>query len=240
MKVILTGATGAAGLEILRSAIADTSISRITVLSRRPIPAHVPASEKITRIEHSDFLSYPPDLLARLEGHGACIWALGKSSAGMSEDEYTRLTHDFPMEALKAFDAAGIRGEDGKFRFVYISGDGANTDEKGVLFARVKGRTEKDLSAFAEQSASVHTYNLRPGYFPTNPNDEALVRSFSMRIAARILGPAIRFGIPSKYIKVEDLARFCLEAGKGRPEPGTFSNVQIKQLLEEWKGAETK
>ena len=42
------------------------------------------------------------------------------------------------MAALKAFIGAGIRGEDGRFSFIYVSGDGANTDEKGVLFARVK------------------------------------------------------------------------------------------------------
>ena len=58
----------------------------------------------------------------------------------MNEEEYTRLTHDFPLTALKAFAAAGLHGEDGKFRFVHISGDGARTDEKGVLFARVKVR----------------------------------------------------------------------------------------------------
>ena len=108
------------------------------MLSRRPIPAHIPASEKVTRIEHSNFLEYPSELLAQLEGHSACIWALGKSSVGMNEEEYTRLTHDFPVTALKTFAEAGSRGEDSKFRFVHISGDGARTDEKGVLFARVK------------------------------------------------------------------------------------------------------
>lgn len=134
--------TSSAGLEVLRTAIADSTISKITVLSRRAIPDSIPASEKVTRIEHSEFTSYPPELLSRLEGHGACIWALGKSSSGMNEQEYTRLTYDYPMAALKAFaKSPGIRGEDGKFRFVYFSGDGAKPDGKGgALFARVKVR----------------------------------------------------------------------------------------------------
>ena len=57
----------------------------------------------------------------------------------MSEPDYTRLTYDYPMAALKAFKDAGIKGEDGKFRFVHLSGEGAKPDGKGgALFARVK------------------------------------------------------------------------------------------------------
>lgn len=57
----------------------------------------------------------------------------------MSEAEYTRLTHDFPLAALKALDDANVRGEDGTFRFVYFSGEGADQEEKTrMLFGRVK------------------------------------------------------------------------------------------------------
>lgn len=77
--------------------------------------------------------------MQQLAGHGACVWALGKSSSGMSEADYTRLTHDFPLAALTAFNDAKIRGADGTFRFVYFSGEGADQEEKTrMLFGRVK------------------------------------------------------------------------------------------------------
>ena len=41
---------------------------------------------------------------------------------------------------FKAFNEAGIRGEDGKFRFVYFSGEGANQEGSKFLFGRVKVR----------------------------------------------------------------------------------------------------
>ena len=56
----------------------------------------------------------------------------------MSEEEYTKLTVDYPMDALKALTDAGVQGEDGTFRFVYVSGMGAVTDGNGAMWARVK------------------------------------------------------------------------------------------------------
>jgi uncharacterized protein YbjT (DUF2867 family) len=38
MKVIVTGATGLAGSAVVRQALLDADIERVTVLSRRPIP----------------------------------------------------------------------------------------------------------------------------------------------------------------------------------------------------------
>ena len=49
------------------------------------------------------------------------------------------MTHDYPMAAIKAFDEGGVRGQDGMFRFVYVSGGGADpTGQSRILFARVK------------------------------------------------------------------------------------------------------
>ena len=57
----------------------------------------------------------------------------------MKEDEYFRVTHDYPVEAFRAFNEAGLRGEDGKFRFVFVSGDGADeTGKSKVMFSRIK------------------------------------------------------------------------------------------------------
>lgn len=56
----------------------------------------------------------------------------------MSEKEYTCITYEYPMAALKAFSGAGIHDKNGSFGFIYISGMGA-------LFARVKVRTSLRL-----------------------------------------------------------------------------------------------
>lgn len=92
----------------------------------------------------------------QLEVHGACALAQGKSAIGVSEAEYTRFTHDFPLAAFKAFNDAKVRGEDGTFRFVYISGERVDQEEKSrVMFSRVKVRLA--FSSLARQQLMFST-----------------------------------------------------------------------------------
>lgn len=134
----------AAGLDILRAAISDTSITGITVFSRRDLPSTIPKTDKLTTIVDKSFPSssafYTTERLAQLKDHSACIWALGKTSMGMNEEDYTRLSRDWPVEALKALTDAGAKGEDGVFRFIYVSGMAATTDGTGAMWAQVKVR----------------------------------------------------------------------------------------------------
>ncbi len=107
------------------------------------------ASEKTTTIVHSNFTSYPADVSTRLAEHDACIWALGKSSLGFSEADYTVLTYDYPMALIRTLKEAGVgenRPKDKPFRFVYISGEHADTTEKSSqMWARVKVHIVRSL-----------------------------------------------------------------------------------------------
>lgn len=58
----------------------------------------------------------------------------------MSEEDYTRLTHDYPLAMAKAIRDAGAtqdRKDDQPFRFVYVSGEHADKDSSR-MWARVK------------------------------------------------------------------------------------------------------
>ncbi|TCD61171.1 hypothetical protein EIP91_008815, partial [Steccherinum ochraceum] len=148
MRLLLTGATGAGGLNIYRAALNDPSITSITLLLRSEMPswAVLPAnaSEKTTTIIHFDFTSYPPEVASRLAQHDACIWALGISSNGVKEADYTRITYEYTMALVKALKEAGVgndRPADKPFRFVYFSGAMADpTGKSGQMWARVKGK----------------------------------------------------------------------------------------------------
>jgi N-acetyl-gamma-glutamylphosphate reductase len=74
MKVILSGATGFIGGEVLTQALAHPSITSLICLSRRALPESVTTNPKVKVIIVSDFTSYPPEILAQLEGAGCCIW----------------------------------------------------------------------------------------------------------------------------------------------------------------------
>jgi hypothetical protein len=142
-----------AGLGILRSLLADNSISQVTYLGRRPLPPWVvlpggtsadgasPTHPKLSTIEHKDFLTYPPAIQETIAQHDACIWALGISTAGMSEDKYTEITVSYLTAFLDVLRDKAVGTAGSPFRVVFISGNGADSKEKSsTLFARVKVR----------------------------------------------------------------------------------------------------
>ncbi|KAJ4300656.1 hypothetical protein N0V88_003342 [Collariella sp. IMI 366227] len=65
MHLILTGATGLVGTAVLDAMIRTTDITKISVLSRRPVKFN---DERINVILHKDFTSYDQDVLRKLEG----------------------------------------------------------------------------------------------------------------------------------------------------------------------------
>jgi uncharacterized protein YbjT (DUF2867 family) len=83
MHLILTGATGLVGTAVLDAMIRTKDITKISVLSRRPIKFQ---DDRIDVIIHKDFASYDPALLEKLRGAQACVWALGISQTQVSKE----------------------------------------------------------------------------------------------------------------------------------------------------------
>ena len=163
-----------AGLSIYRAALVDPTVSSITLLMRREMPswADLPqnTTAKSTTIVHTDFTSYVPELATRLAQHDACIWAIGKSSRGVNEKDYTVYTYTAPMALAGALRDAGVgdgRPADKPFRFVYVSGESADPSQtSSQMWARVKVRIcrverSKRLMAFAGTSGSRPRCTLR-------------------------------------------------------------------------------
>lgn len=74
MKIIITGATGFIGHEVLRQCIANSGVASIVVLSRRQLPAPEAADPKVRVVLVEDFLSYSSAVLSEIQGAEACIW----------------------------------------------------------------------------------------------------------------------------------------------------------------------
>ena len=137
MKIIITGATGMAGSEVIRQAIADDTISEIIALVRRPLEINHP---KMTTLIHHDFLNYDA-VKDHFIGCDACIWCLGISQLRVTKEQYTVITYDYTIAAAKAMLAVNP-----SIHFVFLSGNGADRTEKSkVLFAKLKGKTENEL-----------------------------------------------------------------------------------------------
>lgn len=85
MHLILTGATGTCGAAVLKHCLANPAITRLTILSRRPVP-HAEGQAKAKVLIHRDFSQYPQSILDQLDGAEGCIWALGISSNGVKKE----------------------------------------------------------------------------------------------------------------------------------------------------------
>jgi hypothetical protein len=136
MKVIITGTTGMIGEGILLECLNDNRISAILSVSRKPIGRSHP---KLKEYIVSDFLTLKEDD-EKLKGYDACFFCAGISSIGINPTDYERITYDTTLQFAKAV------GPNPNMSFVYVSGGGTDSTEKGRLhWARVKGKTENDL-----------------------------------------------------------------------------------------------
>ncbi|KAK1777761.1 hypothetical protein QBC45DRAFT_330039 [Copromyces sp. CBS 386.78] len=192
MHLILTGATGLVGSAVLDAMIKTTEITKISIISRRPVKMAEDAKDpsRINVILHTDFDKYDSDLLSQLKGATGCVWALGISQNAVGKEEYVKITKDFPLAAAAAFqtllpssDSSQFakqttpESEKKPFHFIYISGEGATTTPLPSLpllsrlttpwYAIVKGQAELALSKLSPPS-------------PSNPNSHPF-QVYSMR-----------------------------------------------------------
>ncbi len=215
MKLILTGATGFLGGEVLKQALADPAIEQVTVLTRRPLET---THAKLKAILLQDFIDYS-DLA--LGDYDACIWCLGVSQARVSRDAYVRITLGYAVAAAKAMFAASPR-----LRFCFVSGRSADpTETSNALFARIKGRTERRL---AELGGEIFCF--RPGYIrPT-------ARSGARKDLARLFAPVgalISLFSDNFSVDCDQLARCLLDVAKR----GAGQHLLINRMIRDWNEA---
>lgn len=95
MHLILTGVTGLVGSGVLDAVLAMPDVTRISILSRRPVPmveartkSGDPAmtADRVRVILHHDFSVYDDSLLQQLRGAAGVVWALGISQTQVDKE----------------------------------------------------------------------------------------------------------------------------------------------------------
>jgi uncharacterized protein YbjT (DUF2867 family) len=151
MKVILFGATGMVGQGVLRECLLDASVESVLAIGRNSTGQ---SNAKLREIKHSDFLDLSA-ISPQLAGYDACLFCLGVTSLGQSEENYRRLTYDITMAVATTL----VKLNPG-MTFIYVTGQSTDSTERGrVMWARIKGKTENDLFKLPFKAA----YMFRPG-----------------------------------------------------------------------------
>lgn len=209
MKVILFGATGMVGQGCLRECLLDTEVESVLSVGRRPTGQR---HAKLREIVHDNFFDFSA-VESQLSGFDACLFCLGVSSVGMSEERYRHLTYDITMAAARTLSKLNPG-----MVFLYVTGRGTDSSERGpLMWARVKGKTENDLLKLPFKAA----YMFRPAGI--QPLHGIKSRTAWYQAAYVVAAPLLTLmtQIAPKYVTTTDqLGRAMIKVAKrGYPRP---------------------
>jgi uncharacterized protein YbjT (DUF2867 family) len=173
MKLLLVGATGLVGREVLRLALSDARVSQVVAPVRKPLPAHPKLEAPLV-----DFDRLPPD--APWWRMDAVICTLGTTmKAAGTRQAFRRVDHDYPLAVARLALAAGTR------TYALNSAAGANAGSR-IFYNRVKGELERDLEALGFRSLT----HVRPGLIGGERDEARAGEGAALRLL-RVLGPVL-------------------------------------------------
>lgn len=135
----------------LRECLEDPSVDAVLSVGRRPCGL---THAKLRELNHQNLFNLAA-VAGDLRGYDACFYAIGVTSAGMSEADYRRITYDLTVAVVDV-----LTRENPRLKICFVSGAGTDATEKGrVMWARVKGAAENWVLGLAQEA-----YVFRPGY----------------------------------------------------------------------------
>jgi uncharacterized protein YbjT (DUF2867 family) len=173
MKLLLVGATGLVGREVLRLALSDARVSQVVAPVRKPLPAHPKLDAPLV-----DFDRLPPDAPWWRMDAAICTLGTTMKLAG-TRQLFRRVDHDYPLAVARLALAAGTR------TYALNSAAGANAGSR-IFYNRVKGELERDLEALGFRSL---TY-VRPGLIGGEREEARAGEGAALRLL-RVLGPVL-------------------------------------------------
>jgi hypothetical protein len=214
MKVLIFGATGAAGGSVLQACLTAPEVDEVRVIARRPVTVK---HDKLHALVHDDYLDYTAVERA-FTGIDACFFCLGVSVTQTSgEAEYRKITRDFAVAAART-----MRRQSPGAAFQYISG--ASTGESSrFMWARVKAEAERDLIALVDAVC------WRAGFIDGAPTSSGPWLNRAIRPLFRAMKP-----FPGLYIDGHDfglaMIRATIENTRGR----VIENKEIREIAKRY------
>jgi hypothetical protein len=212
MKVLIFGATGAAGGSILQACLKSSTVTEVHAITRRALRFTHP---KLRPHIHKDFLDYSTAGDA-FDGIDACLFCLGISVTQVSgEEEYRTITHDFALAAARMM----LERSPGA-AFHFISGQGTNPNGR-LMWQKVKGATEQELMEL------VGAVCWRPAAIGGSRSESAPWYYSLVRPLLVLLKP-----IRGLYIDGEDFGRAMIQATVEKMRRRVIENSEIRDIAD--------
>ncbi|MBE9462759.1 NAD-dependent epimerase/dehydratase family protein [Dyadobacter subterraneus] len=217
MKIILTGATGFLGQEVLKQLLADPTVTEVVLLVRRSTGV---INLKLKELILKDFLDYSA-ITKDIEAN-ACIWCLGVPQSAVTAEEYIRITFEYALYAAKQ-----MLELNSQLRFCFVSGASASQEEKGIsLQGRIKGRPERELAFLSN-----NIFLFRPAFI--KPSDSNYKRPLVQTIVRYVTNVLDLFS-EAFSIDVAVLANCLIGVAKNGSPNKLMNNLAIKHYQEDF------
>jgi uncharacterized protein YbjT (DUF2867 family) len=220
MNILIFGATGMIGQATLREALLHPSVQRVVTVGRRATGQVHPKLREIVLPDVSQLVSVENELV----GFDGCLFCLGVSSAGMSEERYTMLTFDLTVGIAQV-----LARLNPQMTFVYVSGVGADSSERGrVMWARVRGRTENTLIGLPFKAV----YIVRPGVIvPLHGITSRTRWTRAAYLVTKPILPLMRRLFPNHVLTTEQLGRAMLLLVRDGFDEPVLEPPEINRLI---------
>ena len=210
--VVVFGATGTAGMGAVHACLANSRVSVVRAITRRPLST---SHAKLHQVHCSDFVNLEGSA-QQCEAVDCCLFCLGTSVRNVKdENEYRQIHETYALAAARTLLAKSPNAS-----FVYLSGAGAKRTSR-MMWAQMKAEAEDRL---AELKLIRHA-NVRPAaILPMHPTG---VNRWLLALLLRV--------IPALGIRAVDLGRAMLRVGLDESWHGsrTLENRDLKALLHE-------
>ena len=220
MKILIFGASGMVGQGVLLASLTAVDVTHVVTVGRGSLAQ---THDKLSKIEHLNLMDLS-SIEDQLTGFDACFFCLGVSSGGMTQDAYTKLTYDLTLSVANTLARLNPR-----MTFTYVSGSGTDSSEKGgVMWARVKGRTENALLKLPFKAA----YMFRPGIIA--PLDGIQSKTTSYRILYKFLAPTLPILMrlmPNQILTTRSLGEAMLKAARNGAPKAILEASDINRLV---------
>ena len=218
MRILVLGASGAAGGSLLDVALSSPLVEEVRTLSRKRIET---GSARHVGVVHDDLFDYRA-VAGTFAGLDAAFYCIGRSVSQVGEEAaYRRLAFEAAEVAAAQLAAASTAAA-----FHYLSGQGASLASR-QMWARVKAEAEQSLIA---RYAAVC---WRPGAIDARRTEgwpffyPAVIRTM------RWIFPSRRY-----YIRGEDLGRAMLEVAAGNARSRILENPEIRAIADRVRAQE--
>lgn len=215
-KVLIAGATGMVGNEVLKECLSSDQVDGVVILVRRKTGQQ---HSKLTEAIVEDFLELSGQQ-EYFKGIDAAFFCIGAYTGQVSDELFKTITVDYPIAFAEA-----LKHNSPEASLCLLSGAGADRTEKSrMAFARYKGMAENRLFDMGLKSF----YSFRPGYiYPVEKRKEPNL----MYSIARFLYPLMSLFGGGSSIKSSELALAMVKLGIEGAGSGVLENREIRKLV---------